>query len=257
MTTPGPSRRPPARTWGSAPAPLDGWRYQRHLLSSRSILETSSPTRGSSCSALGAGVNRHLLWPLLTSDGPSRRLSTPVAPWQITRPPRVRRATFLPYARRLYYRPFRIAIGLRVSWPSRPGATASYAVPVRRATSLPTASSRFRLATDTLAVQLTVPAIRVRRGLSPPSHPEAPPSGTAPVRRCAPCLAHQKNAPARGRGDVLSRARGLAQRTEHHSGMVGSKMRLVMISPSLKVHSPKVPGTSPLLSKFTEPEAPS
>ena len=64
------------------------------MLSSRSILETSSPTRGSSCSALGAEVNRPLLWPWLTSDGPSRRLSTPVALWQTTRPPRVRRATF-------------------------------------------------------------------------------------------------------------------------------------------------------------------
>ena len=76
----------------------------------------------------------------------------------------------------------RITIGLRVSWPSRPDVAASYAVPVRRAGSLPTASFRFRLATDTLAVQLTVPAIRVRRGLSPPSHPEAPPSGIAPVK---------------------------------------------------------------------------
>ena len=94
MTTPGSSRRPPAGTRGTAPAPLGGWRYQRHFLSSRSILETSSPTRGSSCSALGAVVNRHLLWPLLTSGDPSRRLSTPVAPWQTTRPPRVRRATF-------------------------------------------------------------------------------------------------------------------------------------------------------------------
>src|SRR5690554_499114 len=34
---------------------------------------------------------------------------------------------------------------------------------------------------------------RACRGLSPPSHPEAPPSGTAPVRRCAPCLAHRAN----------------------------------------------------------------
>ena len=39
-------------------------------------------------------MNRHLLWPRLTSDDPSRRLSTPVALWQTTRPPRVRRATF-------------------------------------------------------------------------------------------------------------------------------------------------------------------
>src|SRR5690554_727341 len=37
----------------------------------------------------------------------------------------------------------------------------------------------------------STPPCRACRGLSPPSHPEAPPSGTAPVRRCAPCLAHQ------------------------------------------------------------------
>ena len=91
--------------------------------------------------------------------------------WQANRPPRVRRATFLPSTRRIYFHIFWIAIGLRVSWPSRPDVAASYAVPVRRARSLPTASFRFRLTTNTLAVQLTVPAIRVRRGLSPPSHP--------------------------------------------------------------------------------------
>ena len=91
--------------------------------------------------------------------------------WQANRPLRVRRATFLPSTRRIYFHIFWIAIGLRVSWPSRPDVAASYAVPVRRARSLPTASFRFRLTTNTLAVQLTVPAIRVRRGLSPPSHP--------------------------------------------------------------------------------------
>ena len=48
-------------------------------------------------------------------------------------------------------------IGLRVFWPSRPVVAASYAVPVRRARTLLTASFRFRLATDTLAVRVTVP----------------------------------------------------------------------------------------------------
>ena len=38
-----------------------------------------------------------------------------------------------------------------------PGASALYAVPVRQASALPAASFRFRLATDTLAVRLTVP----------------------------------------------------------------------------------------------------
>jgi len=36
---------------------------------------------------------------------------------------------------------------------------ASYAIPVRRAGILPAASFRFGLTTDTLAVQLTVPAV--------------------------------------------------------------------------------------------------
>jgi len=35
-----------------------------------------------------------------------------------------------------------------------PGVTASYAIPVRRASALPAASFRFHLAVDTLAVRL-------------------------------------------------------------------------------------------------------
>ena len=63
-----------------------------------------------------------------------------------------------------------MAIGLWILWPPRPGVAASYAVPVRRAGSLPTASFRRRVTPTALAVQLTVPAIRVRKGLSPSSH---------------------------------------------------------------------------------------
>ena len=51
----------------------------------------------------------------------------------------------------------------------RPGATTSYAVHVLRTGTLPAASFGFRLAVDTLAVRITVPIIRVRRGLTPPS----------------------------------------------------------------------------------------
>src|SRR4030043_1484789 len=51
-----------------------------------------------------------------------------------------------------------------------PRCSCLYAVSVRRAGTLPTASFRFRLTTDTLAVQLTVPITRVCKGLSPPSH---------------------------------------------------------------------------------------
>jgi hypothetical protein len=53
---------------------------------------------------------------------------------------------------------------------SLPRCSCLYAVAVRRAGTLPTASFRFHLAVDTLAVQLTVPITRVCRGLSPPSH---------------------------------------------------------------------------------------
>jgi len=86
---------------------------------------------------------------------------------QSVRSPRVRRATFAAHTRRIYFLAFRMAIGLRPVLLPRPVKAASYAVSVRRATALPTASFGFRLATDTLAVQLTVPTIRVRRGLSP------------------------------------------------------------------------------------------
>ena len=85
-------------------------------------------------------------------------------------------------------------IGLRAYWPSRPGADASYALAVRQAGTLLTASFRSRIAPGTLAVRLAVPTPRARRGLPPPSHrPD-----TTPANRClrhhAPCLAHQKTA---------------------------------------------------------------
>ena len=99
--------------------------------------------------------------PSLCSDGST---------WQVDRSPRVRRATFIPYTRRIYFYIFRVIIGLWILWPPRPDVAASYAVAVRRAGTLPTASFRFRLTTDTLAVQLTVPITRACRGLSPPSY---------------------------------------------------------------------------------------
>ena len=40
-----------------------------------------------------------------------------------------------------------------------PTVTASYAIPVRQASGLPSASFRFRFTTDTLAVRLTVPLV--------------------------------------------------------------------------------------------------
>ena len=53
--------------------------------------------------------------------------------------------------------------------PPRPDVAASYALRVPQARDLPTASFRPHLTVTALAVQLTVPVIRVRRGLSPPS----------------------------------------------------------------------------------------
>ncbi|HKJ28748.1 MAG TPA: hypothetical protein VKA22_00935, partial [Desulfuromonadales bacterium] len=73
--------------------------------------------------------------------------------------------------------------------------TASYAISVRRAGILPAASFRFYLAVDTLAVRLTVPVIRVRRGLSPPGHQLDTTSNRMALSRRAPCLAHQTKKP--------------------------------------------------------------
>ena len=55
-------------------------------------------------------------------------------------------------------------------------------------------SFRFYLAVDTLAVRLTVPVIRVPRGLSPPSHQLDTTSNRMALSRRAPCLAHQTKA---------------------------------------------------------------
>jgi len=76
--------------------------------------------------------------------------------------------------------------------PSRPDMPASYAISVRRAGVLPAASFRFRVTPDTLAVRLTVPTIRVRRGLAPPSHKSATMADSMALVRHAPCRAHIK-----------------------------------------------------------------
>ncbi|HEY3308680.1 MAG TPA: hypothetical protein VGJ93_09520, partial [Desulfuromonadaceae bacterium] len=44
--------------------------------------------------------------------------------------------------------------------------------------------------TDTLAVRLSVPTIRVRRGLAPPSHCLTTIAKQMALARHAPCLAH-------------------------------------------------------------------
>ena len=85
---------------------------------------------------------------------------------QSNRSLRVRRATFLPHTRRIYATPVRMTLGFESSCPLAHRATASYAVRVPRAGSLPSASFRFHLAMDTLAVQLGVPVIKASTGTS-------------------------------------------------------------------------------------------
>ena len=63
-----------------------------------------------------------------------------------------------------------MTIGLQICLPPRPDVAASYALRVPQAGDLPAASFGPRLTAVALAVQLTVPVIRVRRGLSPPSY---------------------------------------------------------------------------------------
>src|SRR5690554_531385 len=116
---------------------------------------------------------------------------------QDNRPPRVRRATFtlipaaFTTAAPCKYRALKIV-------DSSPTAAASYAISVRQVSALPSASFRFHLAMDTLAVRLVVPLAGPTEDLHlqvirPP--PRA--SEQRPSRRYAPCLAHYKNAPLR------------------------------------------------------------
>jgi hypothetical protein len=62
-----------------------------------------------------------------------------------------------------------MTIGLQIFLPPRPGVAASYALRLPQAGDLPTASFGPHLAMIALAVQLTVPVIRVRKGLTPSS----------------------------------------------------------------------------------------
>ena len=126
---------------------------------------------------------RRLLWPLLTSARASRHLSMTVA-------------------RRFPSAPVQISPGIALS-PSRlclsdlrhgvpykfralqisaclPRRAASYPLPVRQASALPSASSRFAVTRDTLAVRLTLPLV----GRVEDFHPH--------VR--APCRAHRQQA---------------------------------------------------------------
>jgi hypothetical protein len=78
--------------------------------------------------------------------------------------------------------------------PSRPDVAASYAVSVRQAGTLLTASFRFRVTPDTLAVRLTVPSIKARRGLAPPSRRSSTTPNRLVPKYNASCLAYIKKA---------------------------------------------------------------
>jgi hypothetical protein len=80
--------------------------------------------------------------------------------------------------------------------PACPVVAALYAVSVRRAGILPSASFRFRITPDTLAVRLMVPSIRAHRGLAPPSHCLTTTVKQTALARHAPCQAHTDGAEA-------------------------------------------------------------
>ncbi len=133
--------------------------------SGQHLVQSSNAQRrfGSNCSALRRGTPAttmasadfcRLIGP--PRDEPSTR--------QTGRPLRVRRATFLPPTRRIYAEPVRMALGFGSMRPLAHQRDASYAVCVPRAGSLPSASFRFHLAMDTLAVRLGVPAIKASIG---------------------------------------------------------------------------------------------
>ena len=98
-----------------------------------------------------------LLWPLLTSHSSLllRLMKPPV------RPPRLRCTPFpLIYLPHLLVLP--ATFGLHRFWPTYPYFPALYVVPVRQAKGLPTASFRFHLTMDTLAVQLCTSSLPTR-----------------------------------------------------------------------------------------------
>jgi hypothetical protein len=115
---------------------------------------------------------------------------------QADRPPRVRRATFIPHIRRIYFRTLLDgywALDLLASSPGYGCLVCGSCLSGRdfAYSFLPTMPRD-----KAVAVRLVVPAIRINRGLAPPSHPIITTmNGIAPIRRYAPCLAHQKKAP--------------------------------------------------------------
>ena len=122
-----------------------------------------------------------LLWPLLTSHSSLllRQMRPPV------RPPRLR-CTLFP----LIYLPHLLVLpatfGLHRFWPTYPYFPALYVVPVRQAKGLPTASFRFHLAVNTLAVQLCTSSLPTRtRDFHPLEHAHGAQTRKKPTSRSA------------------------------------------------------------------------
>ena len=167
------------------------------------------------------GRSHRLLWPLLTSADPSRRLAAPVAHpprrGQDGRPPRVKRATFAPSTCRIYADTLRMTLGFRFLGP-----LARVSSPLCASCSSGRSFAYSFLRTpprgDALAVRLAVPVIKARRGLSPPSRPTRHHSGAGQRQimalRAMPG-APKENGRARGpavRGSLLRSAVSRAAR---------------------------------------------
>ena len=141
-----------------------------------------SPTRILPCSTLQPPVSG-LPWYKLISFAPSRILSNPVSHWQSDRLPRGNARDLPTDTCCIYVHGFRTSIGLPNISAFSPTVTTSDAIAVRHASGLPSTSFRFRFATDTLAVWLSIPLAELSSGLAPPSYPTTTTCfGIAPVK---------------------------------------------------------------------------
>ncbi len=146
---------------------LPSGRAQASQPSCRHLFQASNARRrfNSNCSALHRSTHAATM----ASADFCRPVTTPcdaASTRQDDRSLRVRRVTFLPHTRRIYAGPIRMTLGFESHCPLAHQADASYAVRVPRAGSLLTASFRFHLAVDTLAVRLGVPVIKAATGTS-------------------------------------------------------------------------------------------
>src|ERR1035441_1191458 len=154
--------RPTAAVRTSAPTPVPGrFRPPLPVLAVLAYASASSVRIEISCPTPVFHVRPfapigQLLWPRLTSDDPSRHLSMPVAQGRSSDLPGYCALTFTLIPVGSTSRHSVQELGFASICPLTPPCRL-YPLPVRQASALPTASSRFRLATDTLAVQLTLP----------------------------------------------------------------------------------------------------